>query len=113
MTFHEDLEHRVGLTGPCHEASIRRDTNLYQSRRHWPGLLRHALERLGHEINPHWQCRASAFLTSAERTLLIESHPRRADERSIEAAEPDIASVVAGSCLACDIVTLQHARPRC
>ena len=43
-------------------------------------VLRHAGERLAHEVDPHRQRRARAFLVAAERPLLVEADPGGRDE---------------------------------
>ena len=70
---------------------------------------------LRHEVHPHRQRGAAAFLAWAERALLVEADPGRRDQLGIEAAEPRVAAIVGRAGLAGEIAALQlqRARGRC
>src|SRR5262245_48763933 len=110
MACHESLEDCVRIARPRREAGIGRNAHRYEAGRWRATLLRHTFQRLRHEIDPHWQRGAAAFLTRTERALLIETDPRGADQRRVEAAEPGVATVVGRAGLAGDVTALELQR---
>ena len=72
-------------------------------------MLRSAGQRLAHEINPHRQRRACAFLVRPERSLLVEPDPGGRNEIRVEAGEPGVPAVVRRSGLAGDVLAAERA----
>src|SRR5882724_8565244 len=94
MVCHEGLENGIRVLAARQHAGIRRNAQRHEAIGHWPFLLRYALQRLAHELDPDRQRRLRALLGLAERALLIEADPHGADEILREAVEPGVLRLV-------------------
>ena len=69
-----------------------------------------ALQRLFHEVSPGRYRHASRLIiVIAQRALRIEPGPDGRDEVAIEAIEPGVVKIVAGACLAGDVIAIERA----
>ena len=73
-------------------------------------MLGPVLQRDLHEIEPHRQGGAAAFLVVAERAFLVETDPRGCDQVGIEADKPRVAVVAGRARLASHVAPTERLR---
>ena len=107
----EDFEHDVALARSRRASGLTIDKDRNDAVGHRHAILRDAIECETGEVDPDRQGCTRAFLTRAEREVVVVTHPDHGSEVRVEAAKPGVASVIRGAGLARQVIAPQHQGP--
>src|SRR5450631_495570 len=92
--------YRFRILAACEHACLGRDLELNQPIGHRSAPLRHAAQRLAHEVHPDRQRGLCPLFALAERSFLIKTDPHRAHKAAREAIEPRVLRLIGRAGLA-------------